>query len=432
MDLFTDFFLLKDPNVKWVVIAVVLMSSSSAVIGCFTFLRKRALVGDAISHAILPGICLSFLITESKNPFYLLVGAFISGWIGLYLIDYITRNTKIKTDAALGLILSVFYGIGILLLTSIQNSGNAAQSGLDKYLFGNAASMMPSDIKIFGVFSLVLLLLIFLFYDSFKLITFDRNYAAAKGFPVKRLEFLISILTVFAIAVGIQAVGVVLMAALLITPAAAARYWTNDLKIMLILSAAFATVAGISGTFVSYTLPKMPTGPWIVMVLSLLAIFSILLGKRKGILAKWQKSRRVETKMLHENILKCMYHLGEVNSNFLELWSFAEMKDKRSLSSKQLNEGLKKLEKNGLVSIRGKAARFTEKGLEEGRRVTKIHRLWEIYLTKHMQLPADHVHDDAEAIEHLITPEIEKELEHQLEYPLIDPHDSPIPYNNKE
>ena len=431
MDFFIDFILLKDPNVRWVVIAVILMSSSSAVIGCFTFLRKRALAGDAISHAILPGICLSFLITESKNPFYLLIGAFISGWIGLYLIDYITRNTKIKTDAALGLILSVFYGIGILLLTTIQNSGNAAQSGLDKYLFGNAASMMPSDIKIFGTFSVVLLLLIFLFYDSFKLITFDRSYAAAKGFPVKRLEFLISVLTVFAIAVGIQAVGVVLMAALLITPAAAARYWTNDLKIMLILSAAFATVAGISGTFVSYTLPKMPTGPWIVMVLSLLAIFSILSGKRKGILAKWQKSRRVETKMLHENILKCMYHLGEVNSNFLELWSFAEMKDKRSLSSTQLKEGLKKLEKKGLVSVRGKAARFTEKGLEEGRRVTRIHRLWEIYLTKHMQLPADHVHDDAEAIEHLITPEIEKELEHQLEYPLIDPHDSPIPYNKE-
>jgi manganese/zinc/iron transport system permease protein len=374
---------------------------------------------------------LSFIITESKNPFYLLIGAFISGWIGLYAIDFITRNTRIKPDAALGLILSVFYGVGILLLTTIQNAGNAAQSGLDKYLFGNAASMMPSDIQIFGVFSFVLIVVIFFFYDSFKLVSFDRNFAAARGFPVKRIELVLSVLTVFAIAVGIQAVGVVLMAALLITPAAAARYWTNELKVMIILSACFAVVAGISGTFISYTLPKMPTGPWIVMILSLLAIFSILSGNKKGVLARWQKRKRVEKKMLRENILKCMYHLGEANGNFLQLWSFAEMQDKRSLSSSELRVGLNNLEKNELVSLRANAARFTEKGLEEGKRVTRIHRLWEIYLTKHMQLPADHVHDDAEAIEHLITPEIERELEKQLEYPLIDPHDSPIPYKKK-
>ncbi|MEM1135276.1 MAG: iron chelate uptake ABC transporter family permease subunit [Bacteroidota bacterium] len=428
MNYLLDFLLLKDPNVRWVLISVLLMCSSSAIIGCFTFLRKRALVGDAISHAILPGICLSFMFTQSKNPFFLLIGAFVSGWIGLYVIDFITRNSKIKTDAALGLVLSVFYGFGILLLTTIQNAGSAAQSGLDKYLFGNAAAMMLSDIKIFGLFSLVLLAIVYYFYDAFKLVTFDRNFAEAKGFPVKRIESLISILTVFAIAIGIQAVGVVLMAALLITPAAAARYWTFDLKKMILLSAVFAMLAGLSGTFISYTLPKMPTGPWIVTVLSFLALFSILSGRKKGVWAKWRKRKFIEKKMLKENILKCMYHLGESSSNFYQLWSFAEMKDKRYLPSSQLRYGIKKLEKEGLVSVKGNAARLTEKGFEEGKRITRIHRLWEIYLTKHMQLPADHVHDDAEAIEHLITPALEKELEHQLEYPLIDPHDSPIPY----
>lgn len=423
-----SFFSLQDPNVRWVVMGVFLMCASSAVVGCFTLLRKRALVGDAISHAILPGVCLAFLITETKNPVFLLIGAFISGWLGAFCVDIITARTKLKTDAALGLVLSIFYGIGILLLTTIQNSGNAAQAGLDKFLFGKAAALTQEDVIVYACFSVILLGIVSLYYHSFKLLSFDRAYASTKGFPVARLETLLSVLTVIAIAIGIQAVGVVLMAALLITPAAAARYWTEHLGVMLILAAIFAAISGIAGAFVSYTTPQMPTGPWIVMVLSFVAMISVLLGRKKGVLAAYFLSLQNREKVLRENILKCLYHLGETDRQFKSGRTLDQILEKRPMPRNDLKRGLRYLQLQRLITWKNGEVGLTEKGREVGQRVTRIHRLWELYLTKYMDLPADHVHDDAEAIEHIITPELEKELEHQLAYPVIDPHDEPIPY----
>lgn len=427
----TDFFLLQDPNVRWVVIAVVLMSISASVTGCFTFLRKRALVGDAISHAILPGVCLAFMFTHVKNPFILLIGATLSGWLGLLCIDFITTRTRIKPDTALGLVLSVFYGFGIFLLTIIQSSGNAAQSGLNNFLFGNAAAMIQEDVFTFAIFSSVLIFIILLFFNPFRLVIFDRDFAGVSGYPVEKLELLLSFLTVLAIAIGIQAVGVVLMSALLITPAASARYWTERLLQMMVLSAIFAAISGVSGAYVSYALPHMPTGPWIVMFLTFFALLSVLFGNKKGVVAKLIQQRRNNQKMLLENILKCLYHLGEAEGVFGKPYTIEEIQNKRLMSLSELKRGCKKLQKDGLLSIdTNQRIKLTPAGAKEGERVTRVHRLWEIYLTKYMQLPADHVHDDAEAIEHIITPEVEKQLEDLLGKPLIDPHQTPIPYAN--
>ncbi|MDF9795445.1 manganese/zinc/iron transport system permease protein [Catalinimonas alkaloidigena] len=420
---------LQDPNVRWVIIAVSLICTSASVVGCFTFLRKRALIGDAIAHAILPGICLAFMIAQTKNPLILLVGAFVSGWLGVLLIDLIVERSKLKTDAALGLVLSVFYGIGILLLTIIQSSGNAAQSGLDKFLFGKAAAMDQQDVVVFTIFSAILLIIVIALFNTFKLISFDRDFALVKGFPVRKLEFLLSVLTVLAIAIGIQAVGVVLMAAFLITPAAAARYWTNKLGIMVILAVLFSVASGLLGTYVSYEIPRMPTGPWIVTVLTLFTFVSVMLGRRKGVLYNILQRQRNERKMLRENILKCLYHLGEDDGRFGQMRSFDEIQQKRAFEQANLLKGLKKLKRRKLVKLYNQQAGLTEKGIEAGARITRIHRLWELYLTQYMQLPADHVHEDAEAIEHIITPELEQELESQLAYPLVDPHDRPITYN---
>jgi len=286
MEIFWDFIALKDPNLRWVVLGVTSISAGAALVGVWAFLQKKSLIGDAISHAVLPGVVLSFIITEVKSPLYIFIGALLSGWLAILSIDYITQRSKIKADAAIALVLSVFYGIGILLLTSIQNTGKAAQSGLEHFLFGQAASLAAEDVKIFTYFSIAILLITILFFKSFRLITFDRNHAKSLGYPVKFLEFILSTITVSVIALGIQAVGVVLMIALLITPAASARYWTNNLIVMLILASIFGAFAGISGTFVSYALPKMPTGPWVVMALSLIAFLSVLIGIRKGVLVK--------------------------------------------------------------------------------------------------------------------------------------------------
>lgn len=422
---------IQDPNVRWVVGAMILICTSASTVGCFTFLRKRALIGDAIAHAILPGICLAFMLAQTKNPLILLLGATLSGWLGVLMIDLIVERSKIKADAALALILSVFYGIGILLLTVIQNSGNAAQSGLDKFLFGSAAAMDQGDVLVFTVFSLLLLLVVIVLFPQLRLISFDREFALAQGFPVKKLEFTLSMLTVLAIAIGIQAVGVVLMAAFLISPAAAARYWTHRLAKMIVLAVVFAIISGLAGTFISYAVPRMPTGPWIVTVLTFFTFFSVLLGKRKGVVyAILQRKRNVQ-KMLLENTVKCLYHLGEDDGDFQQPRSREEILEKRKFQPGSLEWAISKLKAKGLIAENKGQVQLTEQGISQGARITKIHRLWELYLTQYMHLPADHVHEDAEAIEHIITPELEQELESQLQYPLLDPHDRPITYQNE-
>ncbi|MEO9871294.1 MAG: iron chelate uptake ABC transporter family permease subunit [Ekhidna sp.] len=218
METLIEFFSFKYPNIKYVVFGAVLLSISSAVVGCFTFIKKKSLVGDVISHAVLPGICISFMISGSKDPFLLIIGAFISGWISIIVMDAIIQNTKIKEDAATGLSLSVFFGIGILLMTYIQHSGNASQSGLDTFLFGKAAALVGKDLVAFSIIAFIVLITVFAFYKEFKLISFDPNFARVIGLPIKKLEMVLTSVTVLAVVTGIQAVGVVLMAAILPNP----------------------------------------------------------------------------------------------------------------------------------------------------------------------------------------------------------------------
>ncbi|HAI76842.1 MAG TPA: hypothetical protein DCM08_11395 [Microscillaceae bacterium] len=291
---FIDFFSFKDPNVRWVVLGVWILSATSGFVGVFAYLRKRSLVGDAVSHAILPGICIAFMLTRVKNPWILMTGAFVAGWLAILCIDWITQQTKIKTDAATALVLSVFYGVGILLLTTIQQSGSGAQSGLDHFLFGKAAALTFEDFIPLLVSGAVMLGIVLLFFNTFRLVCFDPAFAQVLGIPVVRIEQLISSLTVVAIAIGIQAVGVVLMVALLITPAASGRYWTYRLGTLLVIAAVFGSLAGIGGAFISYAMPKMPTGPWVVLMLSLIAVVSVFLGKERGILIR--KLRQIQKK----------------------------------------------------------------------------------------------------------------------------------------
>ena len=199
MDNFIYFFSFADPNVRYVVLGTVLIGISSAIVGCFTFLKKKALVGDAVSHSVLPGICLAFMIAGNKNPLILIIGAFATGWLSLVAIDFITARSKIKKDTAIGLILSVFFGFGILMLTVIQHSGNASQSGLDHFLFGKAASLVGDDLVIFSSMALVLIMSIVLLFKEFTIISFDQDFAQAIGFPVRALELALTTLTVLAV-----------------------------------------------------------------------------------------------------------------------------------------------------------------------------------------------------------------------------------------
>lgn len=286
--------MLTDPNMQWIFLGCTLLGLSSGVIGCLSYLRKQSLMGDTLAHAALPGICIAFMLTGVKSIGLFLIGAGISGLIATFGIGYITRNSKLKQDAAMGIVLSGFFGLGIVLLTLIQHGSYGNQAGLDKFLFGQAASMIASDVITMTVVCVSLITVCTLLFKQFKIISFDPGFARGIGYPVAFLEQLLMLLIVVAVVAGIQAVGVVLVAALLITPAVSARYWTDRLGLMVVLSGIFGAVSGAAGTWISASVSNLPTGPVTVLAATLLFCISILFGPQRGLLAKRLVRQRVK------------------------------------------------------------------------------------------------------------------------------------------
>lgn len=408
----------------WVVsIGAGIICFAAGIVGTFSYLRKRALIGDVVSHAVLPGVAISFMLTGVKNPLYFLIGATTSGILSIWLVDFIQSKSKLKPDTILALTLSVFFGIGIVLLTKIQHIGNAAQSGLDSFLFGKAASMTMHDVIIFSIIALINTICIVVFLRAFSIISFDEEYAKSIGFNVKVIKSFLALLTVITVAIGIQSVGIVLMAALLITPASGARFLTNSVKKMLVYAGIFALFSGFSGVIISSSGKAMPTGPWIVVVLSIFTIIAIFFGKEKGVIARMRTRKSNNIKINNENTLKTIYKLSKEGNESIPRDQLIN-----NQSTTQFKPILKRLEKNQILIRVNESVILTEKGKLAAREVIRKHRLWEIYLSKYFNLDPDHLHDDAEGIEHIITPEIEKHLITLLNRPEKDPHQSEIPY----
>lgn len=269
----------------------------AGILGTFAVLRKQSLIGDAVSHATLPGICIMFLITGSKNTSLFLLGAFISGIIASSIIMYMTNISKVKYDSSLGMILSVFFGLGLVLLTYIQKTPNSNQAGLDKFLFGQASTLLKLDVKVMGVALIISIVIVLLFWKQFKLICFNSEFANSLGMPVRKLDFLLTCLIVLAIVMGLQTVGVILMSAMLIAPAVSARQWTDKLWSMMIISSLFGAFSGLVGTIVSFFIPKMPTGPIIVVVMSVITFVSLLFAPNRGLVWKKVKDKKNSRKI---------------------------------------------------------------------------------------------------------------------------------------
>ncbi|ABX06660.1 MAG TPA: metal ABC transporter permease [Herpetosiphon sp.] len=284
LDLFRDYTL------RNVALGAMVLGIVSGILGCFAVLRRQGLLGDALSHAALPGIAIAYLLTGSKAPIVLLLGAGIAGWVGTLVINRIVRDTRISEDSALGIVLSVFFGVGILLLTYIAKRNDANQAGLDRFLFGQAATLVATDVLTMSILGGLALGCLVLLYKEFKLLAFDPAFAASLGFPPNRLGILLTSLIVVAIVIGLQTVGVVLMAAMLVGPAVAARQWTHRLSVMLVLSGVFGASAGIAGTMLSLGQQHVPTGPMIILSLTAIVTISLLFAPARGLV--WAKIRQ--------------------------------------------------------------------------------------------------------------------------------------------
>lgn len=285
------------------------------MLGSFAVLRKQSLLGDAISHAALPGIAIAFLITGTKDSNVLLLGALVSGLIGTFWIKGIISKTHLKSDTALGLILSLFFGFGMLLLTFIQKQPNANQAGLDKYLFGQAATLLESDVWLMAIVTGICLFILLLFWKEFKILLFDADYTKTLGFNTKFIDVLITTFIVLAIVLGLQTVGVVLMSAMLLAPAAAARQWTNSLSVMVFLAAIFGAFSGVFGTAISANQNNLSTGPVIVIIAGIFVLISFVFSPNRGLLFKqirFIKNRR--DIQLHKT-LAFMYNIAETHED---------------------------------------------------------------------------------------------------------------------
>ncbi len=280
-------------------------------LGSYAVLRGQSLLGDAISHAALPGIALAFLLTGSKAPLALMLGAAATGWLATLVILGVTGTTRISYDSALAIMLSVFFGLGLVLLTYIQRHAGAGQAGLDSFLFGQAAALVERDVITMAALGGGALVVMLVFWKELKLLSFDRAFGASLGFPMRTLDVLLTTLLVVAIAVGLRTVGVVLMSAVIIAPAAAARQWTDRLGVMVGLAAGFGAASGVTGAVVSAQVANLPTGPMIVVCMGAVAGVSLLFAPKRGLAWRWMRDRRNARRLRREAVLLDLYALAE-------------------------------------------------------------------------------------------------------------------------
>lgn len=295
------------------------------MMGCFSVLRKQSLLGDAVSHAALPGILLGYLVFDSRETLALLLGALFSGLLSTYLVEWIIRNSRIKADAALSILLSVFFGLGLMLLTWIQKRPDAAQAGLTRFLFGQASTLLERDVINLAWISIPCMMVILLFWKQFQLICFDKVFANSIGIPVFWMEQLLLVLQVLVIVAGLEIAGVVLMSALLVAPAVAARQWTDRLGVMVLLAGTLGACSGVMGSFLAnFFKPSLPTGPVIVMAVSLLVVASIFFASKRGLLWRYILFLKRRRHMNLESDLELLLqldqsHLGKKEGHSLAL-----------------------------------------------------------------------------------------------------------------
>lgn len=361
MDLQEYFSLVfSDYTLRTITLGTAILGAVTGMLGSFAVLRKQSLLGDAISHAALPGIAIAFLISGAKDSNTLLLGALISGLIGTFWIRGIITKTHLKSDTALGLILSLFFGFGMLLLTFIQKQPNANQAGLDKYLFGQAATLVESDVWLMAIVTGICLFVLLLFWKEFKILLFDADYTKTLGFNTKFIDILITSFIVLAIVLGLQTVGVVLMSAMLLAPAAAARQWTNSLSVMILLAAFFGAFSGVFGTAISASQNNLSTGPVIVLVAAVFVAFSFIFSPSRGLLFKQIRFIKNRRDLELHKTLAFMHHIAETHEDISHPHTIKLLNNFQGFTRKTLQ----KLVEKDFVTLNGSMWSLTKTGFE--------------------------------------------------------------------
>lgn len=411
---------LRDYNTRIVVMGTAGLGMAAGIIGCFMLLRKRALLGDALSHATYPGIGLAFMLTASagsdeKSLPALLAGAVIAGLAGVLTILAIRRFTRLKEDVALGIVLSVFFGLGVVFDGIIQHMAVGGKAGLASFIYGKTAAMLVEHAQVIGITAAVVAAISVVLYKEFRLLCFDEAFAASQGWPTLLLDLLLMAMVTAVTVVGLKAVGLILIIALLIIPAAAARFWTQRLATMMVIAAGIGAASGFLGAVASRIFDKLPAGAIIVVAASVLFVISMLLGVRRGLLVRWLEHVRLARTVGKQHLMRAIFELLEPTPESRTV-ALQDLLAKRSWSALQLRRIVHWAEKANLVVRRSRdTLHVTDEGLAEARRVARNHRLWEMYLITYAEIAPNHVDRDADMIEHVLGREMVDELQRLLD-----------------
>lgn len=392
-------------NTNAVILGTTLLGLAAGVIGAFSLLRKRSLTADALSHATLPGIAGAFLIATAlgysgRSMPVLMLGAAITGIIGVASIHALLRSTRLKEDAAIGIVLSVFFGIGVVLLSYVQKSTAGSGAGLNHYIYGQTAAMTQHDALTMGIIGAIATLIALLLLKEFMLVCFNEGFARAMGMPVWLIDSIMLALIVVITVTGLQAVGLILIVAMLIIPPAAARFWTNRLWRLVIVSAFIGALSGYSGAAISALLPNKPAGAVIVLVAGAFFAISMLLAPKRGVLADLIRRVRLRVLIARDHLLETLYERE------LGLDEPYTMRPHALL--------VKLLQLRGWITRSGSSLILTDSGRYQGARVHRNHQLWEQYLISYADIAPTHVDWSVDQVEHVLSDELIENLESAL------------------
>ncbi len=427
-----EILFLQNYNTRLVVVSVTLLGIAAGVVGAFLLLRKRSLMGDALAHSTLPGIAIAFAVMvllggEGKSLLGLNFGATVAGIMGVLVMMAIRNTTRLRDDVAMGFVLSVFFGAGVALLGVVQKMPNASAAGLESFIYGKVASMVLVDFFLIAGIAVITTVLAILLYKELTLLCFDEHFASAQGWSPFWLDLILLALVTAVTVIGLQAVGLILIIAFLITPPSAARFWTDQLSSMILLSAIIGGLSGWLGASASALFPRLPAGAMIVLISSFIFICSMIFAPRRGVLARWWRQRNLRLKVQRQHLLRAAFELieqaqNEVSNEAEELSlsnapvSRTDLLAKRTWPASQLDRILRTESAIGHLEMLegGNQVQLSESGFGEASRITRNHRLWEIYLVTHADIAPSHVDRDADMVEHILEADLVKRLETEL------------------
>lgn len=411
--------IIQEPWALRALLASVTVGLMCGVLGAFIVLRNMSLVGDALAHAILPGVVVAYVIVGYSTLAFF-AGAVVAGLLTAVGITWIQHRGHTRSDAAIGIVFTAMFSLGVMGISRISRQ-EGVHLDLKDFLFGNVLGVSDADLWLTGLVACYVLLSLIIFYRYFLVTTFQEVIARTMGIDVRLVHYYLMLLLSFAVVASLQMVGVILVVAMLISPAATALLLSHRMKKVIALSGLLGVVSAVVGLWLAIAWETTP-GPAMAVTATCIYLLAAIFAPGKGLLYKYLAKRSLHRKVSSEDMLKAAYHNQQAAGGAFDE---RQWRQAANLSEAEWSRQKNRLSRKGWLNASGDG--LSEKGTAEAERLVRAHRLWETYLARQVGMDIAHIHSEAEHYEHLLTDEMLEEVDASLGYPATDPHGSPIP-----